>query len=393
MNFLRHRSVQVLGTVALYIMLAPYLPTKAHQFFYTISLFIREALVWVMPFTVMMFIAHTIFSFERRAPLFILSIMLFEALSNFSSVWYAYGAASVAVNYVPEVKAIQQSVYFEPLCNVSFLKPFWWSSQYGVAAGLFVGLVLAFVKAPKLTGFVTMGKRGVEFLLTRVFANLIPLFILGFVAHMYHTQLLGNLMNHYGWLILWLVGFILFYILGVFVLGAGLSVARVSQHIANLLPAGGVALTSGCSLSTMPWTISGTAKNLDDPELANAIIPTTTNIQQIGDCIANAFLCFLIYYHFYGSAPTVIEWAAFSFVFVLTRYATAAILGGAIFIMLPIYEAYLNFTPEMLAIILAFNVILDPIITSSNVVANGALCRVFERVWQRLNNLKIISKA
>jgi Na+/H+-dicarboxylate symporter len=65
----------------------------------------------------------------------------------------------------------------------------------------------------------------------------------------------------------------------------------------------------------------------------------------------------------------------------LARFATAAVMGGAIFIMLPIYEYYLSFTPEMIAIILTFNLILDPLITCSNVVANGALCTIFEQVW------------
>ena len=51
--------------------------------------------------------------------------------------------------------------------------------------------------------------------------------------------------------------------------------------------------------------------------------------------------------------------------------------------MLPIYETYLNFNTEMIAIILALNVVLDPIVTSCNVVANGALCRVFEVVWNK----------
>ena len=37
----------------------------------------------------------------------------------------------------------------------------------------------------------------------------------------------------------------------------------------------------------------------------------------------------------------------------------------------------------MIAIILALNVVLDPIVTSCNVVANGALCRVFEVVWSK----------
>jgi Na+/H+-dicarboxylate symporter len=120
---------------------------------------------------------------------------------------------------------------------------------------------------------------------------------------------------------------------------------------------------------------------LEDPTLARAIIPATTNIQQIGDCITNAFLCFLIYKNFYGVAPDISTLLMFSVVFVLARFATAAVLGGAIFIMLPIYQSYLNFNDEMVGIILTLNAILDPIVTSSNVMANGGLARVFEKVW------------
>ena len=78
-------------------------------------------------------------------------------------------------------------------------------------------------------------------------------------------------------------------------------------------------------------------------------------------------------------------WTMFTLVFVLTRFATAAVTGGAIFLMLPIYEHYLNFNDEMIAIILAMNAVLDPIITSSNVVSNGGLAKVFENVWLSVN--------
>ena len=80
----------------------------------------------------------------------------------------------------------------------------------------------------------------------------------------------------------------------------------------------------------------------------------------------------------------MLVWFRFSIAFVIARYYTAAVLGGAIFIMLPIYESYLSFNTEMLAIILAFNVVLDPIATSMNVLCNGALCRLFELVWTRV---------
>jgi len=52
--------------------------------------------------------------------------------------------------------------------------------------------------------------------------------------------------------------------------------------------------------------------------------------------------------------------------------------------MIPIYETYLGFNAEMVAIILAFNVVLDPIVTASNVLCNGALCRVYEKVWLKI---------
>jgi Na+/H+-dicarboxylate symporter len=197
---------------------------------------------------------------------------------------------------------------------------------------------------------------------------------------MYKTNLLSQITG-YADLALWLILFLIAYIIFLFFLGGGPLIPSFFQRIRNLLPATGMAFSSGCSLSTMPWTIEGSAKNLVNPDLAKVVIPVTTNIQQIGDCIINCFFCFLIYTHFNGHSPDLATWGLFSTVFVLARFATAAVIGGAIFIMLPIYESYLGFTPEMIAIILAFNVILDPIVTSSNVIANGALCRIFEKVW------------
>ena len=90
----------------------------------------------------------------------------------------------------------------------------------------------------------------------------------------------------------------------------------------------------------------------------------------------------MLYTQWNGHVPSLQVWVPFTIAFVVARFATAAVLGGAIFVMLPIYETYLQFTPEMLAMILAYNVLLDPVVTSTNVVANGGLCYLFERVWQ-----------
>lgn len=380
--FLKQRSVQVILIIAIYLCLASSLPLFWHQFFYSISIFIKDLLILLLPISITFFIASAIANFEKKAPIFIITLMLFEAISNSCSVWYAYSCANITHNCIPNFTPHQIFDDFSPLWKIPFAKPSWWSADKGTFLGIILGLLAAF-NTLSSKQFVFWGKNLAQKTLTLFFAKLIPLFVLGFVARMYKTQILQQILTHYTELLFWLLASLSLYILFLFSLGFGSNVPPLKTRIKNLLPAGLIAFTSGCSLSTMPWTIEGSSKNLENKGLASAIIPATTNIQQIGDCIINCFLCFAIYSHFFGKTPDISTWAIFSTMFVLARFATAAVIGGAIFIMIPIYENYLQFTPEMIAVILAFNVILDPFVTSANVLANGALCRIFEKAWKK----------
>ena len=107
--------------------------------------------------------------------------------------------------------------------------------------------------------------------------------------------------------------------------------SRAPQMLNNLMPAGFLGFTSGCSISTMPWTIAGTSKNLRNPKFAQILIPATTNIQQLGDCIANTFFCFVLYNQFFGFPPEFTTWFLFFIAFTAARFSTAAILGGGYF--------------------------------------------------------------
>jgi Na+/H+-dicarboxylate symporter len=380
-SIFKYQGMQVLILIVLYFSMAHLMPLVIHQGLYTISLFIKDLLMWMLPLTVGFFIASSVGSFKKQAPLFIISLILFETFSNFASVWYAYLGGHLAVDHLPPLKIATSNYDFTALWRLPIFRPAWWSADKGAFLGLVFGLIAALTKQPKLREFIEYGKQKAQWILTKLFSRVIPLFVLGFVARMYQMHLFQDVALPYSTLLVWLLILLALYLLALFTLGSNWNLIDISRSIKNLLPAGGLAFTSGCSISTMPWTIEGTSKNLDDPSFAKAVIPATTNIQQIGDCITNTFLCFLLYRHFFGSAPDFAMWALFSAVFVIARFATAAVIGGAIFIMLPIYESYLSFNAEMIAIILAFNVILDPIVTSTNVIGNGALCRIYEKVW------------
>ena len=297
---LQNRSMQTILVIALYYFTAGFLPEEAHRLLYTISLFIKDILVLIMPVTVFAFIAYTISSFKKKAILFVLILIGFEFLSNFSSVWYAIGAGSMVSTKFTGFEIMKLDSSFGALWRLPFAQPCWWGADKGSILGVLLGCYVAYVPSSTLKPGLEILKITMEFILTKVFARVIPIFILGFIAQIYKTGMLDMIIAHYSILILYLVGFLAFYIFLIYFIGAGFNVKRMLTHMKNLMPAYFIALTSGCSLSTMPWTIKGASLNMKDPEFAKAIIPATTNIQQIGDCIMNSFLCFLIYNHFYG---------------------------------------------------------------------------------------------
>lgn len=397
-KFLTNRTIQIIIVISLYAIFVDYIPIHTQQQLYTFSLLIKDILMILMPLTICIFIASTVSMFRTNAILFVTAIVIFELCSNLLSVWYAIGMGSMVSDFGYNFHTLDQTNTFDALWRFPITKPSWWSADRGALYGVVIGCIIGHLNNVFLTSKLEFCCFIMEWLLTKVFSSLIPLFVLGFAVQMYQKHLLSNILIHYSSLCILLLFFLVLYLTLIFIIGAlpqksknSSFIHRVSSHIKNIMPAGIIAFTSGCSLSTMPWTIEGATKNLDDKSLARAIIPATTNIQQIGDNIVNIFLCFMIYRYFYGQNPTIQMLVAFSLIYVLNRFATAAVMGGAIFVMLPIYEEYLYFNEEMIAMILAFNIILDPIVTSSNVIANGGLCRIFEVFWTKLNRYRFKS--
>src|SRR3989338_4068062 len=120
------RSVQILIVIGLYLSCAAHLPVFVHQLFFTLSVLIKELLVWMMPVTVFFFIAYTVSFFKQKAPLFILSLLIFEALSNFTSVWYSYFAAHLTTQSLDMIQPYNLQSSMEPLWVLPYVRPTWW---------------------------------------------------------------------------------------------------------------------------------------------------------------------------------------------------------------------------------------------------------------------------
>ncbi len=379
---LKSMPVQLVISILIVVLCGSYFPHPVARAAYTFSLLMKDLLLFVLPLAVASFIASTLISFRQNALLLVLVLLIFEGISNAISVMYAYGVGVLCQQWIPVFQAnLSQDFQLVPFFQMSDYRPGFWSSVNGVCMGTLLGVLGATVRVAHLDTIVFRMRDYMGLVFSRVFVRLIPLYVFGFLVFMQHSGLLEEIVNSYVSIIAF-VTFVIFAYLTIILLIAsrfkGNELQRIIRHI---WPTGVISFTTMSSAATMPFTIEAAEKNLKTPGFAAMLIPATTNIQQVGDCIANAFLCLVILKNFGKPMPDLMSWSIFLMWFTLARYTTAAVLGGAIFIMVPIYEHYLGFTYEMTALIIALNVVLDPIITSTNVLCNGALAIVFERLW------------
>ncbi|MBX9977052.1 MAG: dicarboxylate/amino acid:cation symporter [Alphaproteobacteria bacterium] len=384
-HYLKNTSLQTFIVVLFAFLFGAAMPVEVARLWYTVSLFLKDLLLLFLPFAVCVFIASTLNHFEKRGWLLVVALVLFEMISNTCASFAAYGLSFLGASFYDAATIISANTSLEPYTlgffSVRDIHPSFWRVEYGTALGVVLGLAMPYVNSSGLTKVLSTSKNLVTLIFVKGFARIIPLFVLGFFINLVKTTDFFPLLMQGGKAIVIMIIGLTLYIMALYFIASGFSMKGAMTSIKNVLPAGLTAFSSMSSAATMPVTIQVTEKNLKNPSFAAMVIPATTNIQQVGDCFIQVFLCCVILYFFGAGIPTLPTFIVFLTVFVLARFTTAAVIGGAIFIMLPIYQNYLGFNAEMTALILTFNMLLDPIVTASNVMANSALCVLFEQVW------------
>jgi Na+/H+-dicarboxylate symporter len=387
---LKNTALQTIVAICFVLIIGPHLPLYISRSFYTLSLLIRDLLMYVLPIAIFAYITSMLSGLKQRAFLLVGVLLCFEALSNTLSISYAYGIGFAIYSKINLLNnTFKEAENLSPFFSLGQYRPQFYTADKGTLLGVLTGFFFATGRGESVVQTFQRLKKYIDVIFSKILAKLIPVMVLGFLLNIQKSGLLDNVSQNYGFAFLIIILGIIFYLLLLFIIAGSFRIHEIGRQIQNIWPAGVIAFTSSSSAATMPFTIVAVEKNLQDPSFAGLIIPATTNIQQIGDCIANVFFGLLILKQFGFSFPEFNVWLSFMAVYVLARFTTAGMIGGAIFILIPIYEKYLGFTPEMSSVLLALNIVLDSFITSSNVLANGALCVIFEKIWLKVKDFQI----
>lgn len=364
-----------------------YVPTDLKAFAFALSLTIKEILIFLLPALIFSFVFSSMVNLQKRALSFILLIIPLVCLSSFVSVWLAYFIGDTFLSTGAKLAEVSQSASgLGPLW--SFRLPKLISNDYALFLGLALGLLCAY-RFPKEAE--VFSKRALSIthrILNHLFVPVMPLFILGFTLKLQHDQVLEALIQNYLFIFVIILGSAFGYLVLVYGALNGFRPKAWALSMQNMSSAVLAGFSTMSSAAAMPLTLLAGEKNTSKPEISRSVIPATVNIHLVGDCFATPIFAMAILISFGFGLPDLSAYSAFALYFVLAKFAVAAVPGGGILVMLPVLEAHLGFSGEMLSLITALYIIFDPVITAANVMGNGAFAMFFAKTFDWLEKTK-----
>ncbi len=380
--------LKLLAVIILSLIAGPYLPIAGKSFLLSLSLTIKEALVFFLPFIIFSYLFSCILSFRHGVISFVFLLLLLVCTSNFISAHVAYGLALYSLKILPSTLCPSFSGEGEllPLWSLAF-KPIV-PNDYALLAGVLLGGIFSYFPQPRILSLAEKLKHWSTFALNRVFIPIIPLFILGFLLKLQHEGALGHLFRLFGPLVIIVLVSMGVYVVLFFGCSVGFSLSRWLSALKTALPSGLMGFSTMSSAASLPLTIKAAERNTGQSSIAQAVVPSTVNIHLVGDSLSVPMMAIAVMTSFGFVMPDYSTYFTFVIYFILAKFTIAAVPAGGIIVMIPIMEKYLGFSPEMSCVMTAIYVLLDPFNTSANVLGNGAFAILFSRIWTKIKEMR-----
>jgi len=173
-----------------------------------------------------------------------------------------------------------------------------------------------------------------------------------------------------------------------YTVASDLSLKKAFTSIKNALPSYLAAFSTMSSTTAIPVTIDSAEKDTQNRPRASIASPIMANIHLVGDGISTPILSLVTLSLFLGTIPNFFNYLIFAFNFCLIMLATSGVPGGGIIVMIPILKSILGFSPEMVSIITTLYLLQDSLGTAGNVMGDGALIIIINKLLKRFNVIK-----
>ncbi len=367
------------------VLLDNFIPLEVKQALYGVSLSIKSLIIFLLPVIIFGLLFRSVVTLSKSASWVIGLILACVCISNFTSTFLSHYVGMWVYHFDQTIALPNESTGLQALWTWELPKLIANDKSMFLAIGM--GFLVSFFRnnlAHKISEFL---EKIVDKLLA-LFTYIIPLFVLGFVVKLQYDGVISTIVEEYT-LIFAIVALSQFgYILGVYFLLSKGNLGEFFLSVKNMLPAAISGFSTMSSAAAMPLTLIGVQNNVQNKELCKSVVPATVNVHLIGDCFAIPIFAYAVLKNYGMDEPSLMAYVIFTFYFVLAKFSVAAIPGGGIIVMLPILESQLGFNAEMMSLVTALYILFDPVITTANVMGNGAFAKMIDRIMGILRSSK-----
>lgn len=384
--YLKYLPVWLLLIVFACLMGGHLIPLHIKSVLFSISLSIKEVLIFVLPLVIFSYLYSSIFNFQSGALRFILVLIPMVFLSNLVATLSAFLIGIAATNGAPIVTQLTSSTTQLPAAW-SYDLPNIMTNGTALLFGLLAGIIMFYFQPNRGRRLAQILIQSASKLLNVTIVPLMPLFILGFTLKLQHEGTLTVIMRDYIKIFGLVAGVQFAYVFAILMLLMNLNVLRFWSAVKNILPALITGFSTMSSAVAMPFTLGAAEKITGNQGLARAVVPATTNIHLLGDCFCVPIFAMAILSSFGMEAPGMMKLLYLTAYFTVARFGVAGVPGGGILVMLPILENHLGFSGEMLSLITALYVMFDPLVTMANVSGNSTFAVLVNRLFEKTPRL------
>lgn len=360
----------------------PYISYDVANIIYTISCIIKDVLMYALPFVIFTYLWAAIVSFGNRGVLLIGITLFLIVAANATAVLTAYGLSvlflpTIIDSAIPHITKDSVETVFSlwSISDWQYIKP-----SHGLLTGICLGILTLITKNQNLIQVSLRLRNTATLILQKGFIPFLPLYVLGFVVKLSKDGQLGHLMQGYAHTFIFICLLIVAYLVFWYFVGSNFNTKKTIRSIKEMIPAGITGFTTMSSAATMPLTLAATEKNLNDRPFANFIIPLTTNSHLVGDGLSLTVTALSLLLMFGHDLPVFSVFLIYTTYYCLAKFSTAGVPGAGVIVILPVARDYLSLDETSTALLSTIYLLKDPILTSANVLGNGAFAMVTHRL-------------
>lgn len=354
------------------------LSNEAIRFFLTISTWLKELLIFVLPFLLFSFLATALSSIPRAEMPFVLMLMCVVFISNIMNVFVSGAFGFLLLSDITAKEVVSNGVFIEPFVTLGL--PEIVTTTQALVAGLIVGFANAFFPNKYVGAVINSLREYVMIFMKKFFVPLLPLFVSGFLLKLFAEGRMTGFVKTNSYICLMMFGFLLFYLSLWLLVAAKFRKNRVIEILKNTLPAIITAFSTMSSAAALPLSLNAAEKNTRDKSLAGTVMPLTLNFHMVGDTIIVPILAMIVMLAFNHPLPDFKNFMMFGVFFILNKFAGGGVPSGTIMVTVPVLKSYLGFDDSMIAFAVAFYGVVDPVATAGNVTANNFFVIIFQTI-------------